>query len=216
MSSILFKIMNLDISFKGIFCHADINPISLFNKLVVLLIQSRPCCSREKPSGQSVSVHRDPLWMWPWAVHWTLAAPGASLLLTTSSDPCSLWTCLGGICKESNYPVWMLCPKFQNCAASFTLKQIWFQPPLPPPAHWNQLKLLRFISLTHLFYTLFSFLALCGFPNLNPPVSLLSLKNSRMYLYLQSLLQRPTKIYIFYTFIFILQIILVFFSTAAR
>ena len=37
---------------------------------------------------------------WPWATDWTSAAPEASLLLTTSSDPLSVWMCLKGICKE--------------------------------------------------------------------------------------------------------------------
>lgn len=65
----------------------------------MLLIQWSQRCSIQ-PSGHSVTVHVYRLLMRPWAMHWTQAAPEASLLLTMSSDPLGVWTCLRGICKE--------------------------------------------------------------------------------------------------------------------
>ena len=117
-----------------------------------------------QPGGYSVSVHTYLFLKWPWATHWTLAAPEASLLLAMSSDPLSVWMCLRGICKEfliSLYTGSTLKPCVRLYTASCTLNSSHLSFGLHARA-----RLHRSIRLTHLLCTLFSFLALCGFLNL--------------------------------------------------
>lgn len=131
----------------------------------MLLIQWSQRCSIQ-PSGHSVTVHVYRLLMRPWAMHWTQAAPEASLLLTMSSDPLGVWTCLRGICKEFLITLYVW-GALNSCVKLHRLVHLkTHHASASGSAHQTRAELLRFIRVTHLLCTLFSFLALCGFPNL--------------------------------------------------
>lgn len=114
-----------------------------------------------QPSGHSVTVHVYRLLMRPWAMHWTQAAPEG---VTPADRVLGPSRCVDVSQRDmqriSNYAV---CTALNSrVKLHLTLKRI--TPRLR--AHHTRAELLRFIRVTHLLRTLFSFLALCGFLNL--------------------------------------------------